>query len=62
MNQLHEAMHRAGLSSGEEEVVRMKWVEGLRNKDIAAKLGRSAGQVGVEAYRGLQKVRDAARG
>jgi hypothetical protein len=37
-------------------------LEGLGNKDIDARLGRSAGQVGMEVYRGIQKVRYAARG
>ena len=62
LNQLRDAVRRAGLSPGEEEVMRLKWVEGLGNKDIAARLGRSAGQVGVQAWRGLEKVTEAARG
>ncbi len=61
LNQLRDAMRRAGLSPGEEEVMRLK-LEGLRNKDIAARLGCSAGQVGVQARRGREKVRGATRG
>ena len=62
MNQLHEAMRRAGLSQQEEEVMRLKWVEGLGNKEVATRLGRSASHVGVQAWRGFAKVKDAARG
>jgi hypothetical protein len=61
LNQLRDTMRRAGLSPGEEEVMRLR-LEGLRNKDIAARLGCSAGQVGVQAWRGREKVREAARG
>ena len=61
LNQLHETIRRAGLSSGEAEVMHLR-LEGLRNKDIAARLGRSASQVGGELYRGIAKVREAARG
>jgi DNA-binding CsgD family transcriptional regulator len=61
LNQLRDAMRRAGLSPGEEVVMRLK-LEGLRNKDIAARLGCSAGQVGVQARRGREKVRGATRG
>jgi DNA-binding CsgD family transcriptional regulator len=61
LNQLRETMRCAGLSQGEAEVMHLR-LEGLGNKDIAARLGRSAGQVGMEVYRGIQKVRYAARG
>ena len=61
LNQLHETIRRAGLSPGEAEVMHLK-LDGLRNKDIAARLGRSASQVGGELYRGKAKVKEAARG
>jgi DNA-binding CsgD family transcriptional regulator len=61
LNQLHGTMRRAGLSPGEAEVMHLR-LEGLRNKGIAARLGRSASQVGGELYRAIAKVREAARG
>lgn len=60
--QVRDALRKAGLSAQEAQVVHLKFCEGLGNKEIARVVGRSASQVGVEAFRGVAKVTEALRG
>lgn len=60
--QVGEALRGAGLSPQQAEVMHLKYYEGLSNKEIANKVGRTANQIGVEASKGLAKVSEALRG
>jgi RNA polymerase sigma factor (sigma-70 family) len=59
--QVRDALENAGLSPQEAEVMHLKFWQGLGNKEIAHIVGRSASQIGVEAFRGIAKVTEALR-